>query len=160
MAGKSEALTALRQLGRSRGLAAVTGGLLVAAAGCGVAALRQWSWGFALASLVCAVLALAAWHSPRHLRAACLALDHGRRSAGTLVVSSSSWSDAVHWHAAVTDSDGLPWRFEFVPVGWQPAEGTFEAELFHLSALPWPALVLISAGPVYPRATPQPAESR
>jgi hypothetical protein len=57
--------------------------------------------------------------------------------------------------ALVSRHPSQRWRFEFIPLGWQPGEGEFEAEFFAHPSVEWPALVQTTQGILYPRYNPK-----
>lgn len=108
------------------------------------------------------VFSLAVAYSVRqttpHILNAAKALESGSRVKGTIHIAVTQWSDSPAYHATVEVSPSRKWRFEFVPLGWSPAEGNHDAVLFGIQGIDWPALVQVEQGVLYPRQKPEPQE--
>ena len=109
-----------------------------------------------------AVFSLAVAYSAQrtvpHILNAAKALESGSRVKGTIHIEVTQWSDSPTYHATVQLSPSRKWRFEFIPLGWSPAEGNHEAVLFGIRGVAWPALVQVEQGVLYPRQRPESQE--
>lgn len=105
-----------------------------------------------------AIAALAAWAARAvapYMIQAVQAMDTGEKLLGTVLVTVSDTTDSVQYEATV-QGPGMPtWRFEFIPLGWQPQAGSHEARVFRLAGVEWPALVQIQGGLMHPRYRPR-----
>lgn len=109
-----------------------------------------------LGFVACALLVLLAWSigdSSPHLRRAGQAAMQGRQYEGWVRVEATTWTESRSYEAVVVDGT-QSWRFEFVPMGWMPREGRFEARVYKTPDADWPALVRIEAGLLVPRRRP------
>lgn len=104
---------------------------------------------------VSALLAYAALQTEPHVRRAAQALDSLDRRTEFIQISIESLSESQSFHALVPDSQSRAWKFEFIPQGWKPSAGTIQAELRFMSGVAWPALLVTSAGLIYPRYEPK-----
>jgi hypothetical protein len=111
--------------------------------------------GATMLGVFCAIVTAGTRQIGRHLRNAQRAFHSPDIGQGRLTITTSCWSDVVHYHARVRSERGEVWTFEFMPLGWTPAAGEFEAELRYLPDVAWPVLLVIPAGLVYPRADPE-----
>ncbi|TAK83015.1 MAG: hypothetical protein EPO12_06365 [Aquabacterium sp.] len=105
-----------------------------------------------------AIAALAAWATrgaAPYMIQAVQAMDTGEKLLGTVLVTVSDTADSVQYEATV-QGPGMPaWRFEFIPLGWQPRAGSHEARMFRLAGVEWPALVQVQGGLMHPRYRPR-----
>jgi hypothetical protein len=106
--------------------------------------------GFALLALV----AYSAHKTTPHINAAARAITNGERNAAVIYVEIARWSDSDTYYVSVPAKEGGRWRFEFIPLGWQPTAGEHRATVYRLPGLEWPVLVSIKEGVMYPRCTP------
>lgn len=111
-------------------------------------------WAFILGGFF-GVVGLSVWEQGRYFETAIQAAGSSRKVDGIVTITTSSWSDAIHYHARVTPTQGQPWQFEFVPLKWEPAEGTFRAVIFYAKNAPWPALIETEMGLVFPKYKPE-----
>jgi hypothetical protein len=150
----AEQLNMLRRMGigaRISGLKTVLSALL---AGLLLAGVMTDSPPFFMAAFFVAVVTWSAWQTSPHIRHAVQALQSGRRINGNVSISISEWSDSRSYRARVEDPQGS-WSFEFIPQGWHPSEGRFEAALYRVDGVPWPALIVLKEGILFPRSIPQ-----
>jgi hypothetical protein len=105
--------------------------------------------------LFVAVVAYSAHRTGPHIMNAAQAAIAGEKSAGSVQVEVTRWSDSESFHAVVEVPSSGTWRFEFIPLGWQPVEGEHRATVFRLPGIAWPALVQVEQGVMYPRQTPE-----
>lgn len=143
----------LERIGRRGFVARFRWTLAALAAGLGLAGL--WT-GHPVAWMGCAFTSLVAWSawqaSPQLVRAR-KALAEGRPERGTVGISLQRWSDSDSWQATLPGG----WQCTFIPQGWTPQEGTFEADLYRLPEVPWPVLAITATGLVVPREQPRPS---
>jgi hypothetical protein len=108
--------------------------------------------------MLCAFATLLAFSTRQtapHILNAVKALDCGVEKKGSVRITFTEWSDSRHYDATIQISDLDKWHFEFIPLGWQPHEGTHEATVFALQGVEWPALVQVEQGFIYPRYNPK-----
>jgi hypothetical protein len=108
-----------------------------------------------MAAVFVAVVTWSAWQTSPHIRNAIQALRSGRQIDGNVFISISEWSDSRSYHARIEDSHQGGWSFEFIPQGWHPSEGNFEATLYRIEGVPWPALVVLKEGILFPSSIPK-----
>jgi hypothetical protein len=131
------------------------GVFLAAAVGFGGYGLATGRHGVTMLGAFCGIVTAGTRQIGRHLRNAQRAFHSPDIAQGRLTITTSCWSDVVHYHANVRSGRGDSWTFEFMPLGWTPAEGEFDADLHYLPDVAWPVLLVIPAGLVYPRADPE-----
>jgi len=105
------------------------------------------------------LLALAAYQTAPHVRRAALALDSSNRTTAFIKIEIDNWSGSQSFHAIVPVSSARTWRFEFIPQGWKPSAGTFEAELRFIPEVEWPTLLITKEGIIHPRRRPKPHDT-
>jgi hypothetical protein len=106
--------------------------------------------GFAILAFV----AYSAHKTTPNIDAAALAIASGERNIAVIHIEISRWSDSDTYYVSVPAKEGGRWRFEFIPLGWQPTAGEHRATAYNLPGLEWPALVSIKEGVMYPRYIP------
>lgn len=106
--------------------------------------------GFAILALV----AYSAHKTAPHIDAAAQAVASGERNVAVIHIDIASWSDSDTYYVSVPAKEGGRWRFEFIPIGWQPTAGEHRATVYNLPGLEWPALVSIKEGVMFPRNIP------
>jgi hypothetical protein len=127
---------------------------LAAAVGLGGYGLATGRHGATMLGVFCGIVTAGTRQIGRHLRNAERAFHSPDIDQGRLTITTSCWSDVVHYHANVRSVRGDIWTFEFMPLGWTPAEGEFDADLHYLPGVAWPALAAIPEGLIYPRHDP------
>lgn len=147
----------LKQLAAGRAMPRLQAVLWLLAAGLAAAAGVMQHLAYFIVALLAAVAAWSSRQAAPYVRRAARALEQGSRSPGGVRIEITEWSESRTFHATVTAPDARPWRFEFTPPGWTPAEGLHDAEIFMLPGTPWPALLRTSQGLLHPRSRPQPA---
>ena len=103
------------------------------------------------------LIASCAHQTAPHVRAASAAVRSGERSEGLVNIEIDRSSDSDTFYATVTANLPGAWRFEFIPLGWTPTAGQTYATIYRLPDVPWPALVAVEGGVMYPRYTPKSA---
>ncbi len=142
----------LERIGRRGFLARFRWALAGLAAGLGCAGLGT---GHPVAWMGCAFTSLVAWSAWRtspQLARARRALLEVRPERGAVAIRIEHGSDSDSCHATLPGG----WRCTFIPQGWTPAEGTFEADLYRLPEVPWPVLAITADGLVVPREQTEP----
>lgn len=148
-------IEALRRMGRSGVARRLKQGSLVLAVGLAIAGVLTGHPVFFMAGAFAGLVAFSARQTTPHILRATQALDGGRRSEGTVQIEVTHWSDSDTYHAVVWADASRAWRFEFIPLGWQPRAGAFPAVLFALPSAEWPALVRVDEGIFHPRSDPE-----
>lgn len=142
----------LERIGRGGFLAGFRWLLTALAAGLGLAGLltrHPVAWmGCAFTSLV----AWSAWSTSPQLARARRALLEAVPERGTVSIRVERGSDSDSWHAILPGG----WRCPFIPQGWTPLPGAFEADLYRLPEVPWPVLAVTADGLLVPREQPRP----
>ena len=110
---------------------------------------------YLMISVFPAVMALSARQAKPHIYRAARALDVGAKSQGIVQVTADENSDSVTYFATVPVTGSERWNFEFIPLGWHPKDGSYEAALFHIPGVAWPALIRVDEGIIYPRSKPR-----
>lgn len=149
----SEQIAALRTM-RSNAIR-LKYGLASLALGLAIVALMSKHPAYAAVLAFVALVTFSSWQTAPHILYAGEAFDLGSRSHGTVQIRITNWSDSDTYHATVNVSPSQSWRFEFIPLGWQPTEGEFEAELFAHPSVEWPALAQTDQGILHPRYKPK-----
>ncbi|WP_367848591.1 hypothetical protein [Rhodoferax sp. WC2427] len=104
---------------------------------------------------VAGVLWYAAHSTRAHIQHAAQALDLGATEPGRVHIEITCWSDSDTYLAKTAGTRSGTWQFPFIPQGWVPQAGAFDATCFLLPGLPWPALVLVDGNICHPRETPK-----
>lgn len=97
-----------------------------------------------------AVVTWSAWNSTPHIKNAAQAYKSGKPIKKTIHITIEQWSDSQSYYATIDY-----WKFEFIPSGWTPVEGIFNADLYYLDNIAWPALAITQNGILFPRGTPE-----
>ena len=101
--------------------------------------------------------AIASRETAPHWRNAIRALSEGTKSKGTVFIEVSEYDDYPEYRAIVHGMTGI-WSFQFSPQNWMPKEGNFEAQLFHVAGVEWPALLTTPEGILFPAFEPKKSE--
>lgn len=100
--------------------------------------------------------AMAAGNTAPHWRNAIAAIRSGKRSKGNVSIAITRDPTDFDRHVAtVRDESARAWEFEFTPIDWQPREGDFEADIYYVRGVEWPALLLTSDGVLFPAFMPR-----
>ena len=105
------------------------------------------------------VVALSSWQTSPHIKNAVKGATEGQWSRSEILIQITRWSDSNSYHATIQENDYQSWEFEFIPQGWQPAEGVIAAEVCFIPGVAWPVLLLTDTGIIYPRYTPKRIQS-
>jgi hypothetical protein len=151
----SEQIDALRKMAHRGVIVWVERGSLVLAFGLAVAGLITWHSAYFFLSVFVVGIAFLVRETRPHIRRAVQALDFGIRLSGTVQITLAQWTDSVSYHAINQGFLSNNWRFEFIPLGWRPQEGDYEATLFTVQGVEWPALVQVEQGILIPRSKPE-----
>lgn len=90
-----------------------------------------------------------------HIRAASQAIHLGIQTEGLAEIEIEHSSDSETFHVSVAAEPSGKWRFEFIPLGWEPVAGPMRAKLYTLRNMHWPALIEVHGGVMYPRYNPK-----
>jgi len=137
-----------------RGAIAITCGLVLAGAFTG----NFVFYGIAAAA---ALICVALWKITPHIHNAARGLKDGMRQEGSVEISILQWTDAESnrhetYRGLVLIDQRPAWQMEFAsPGGWQPAEGTYPAQIVFLIGVDWPVAILTAEGLLYPAARPK-----
>lgn len=101
-----------------------------------------------------AIVLVAARGSAPHIRNAARAIRDGRSVAGTFELTVDTSGDSDTWQAHAVASDQRAWKFEFIPLYWKPAAGTFAGELVFIDGIAWPVLCFVGENVMHPRYVP------
>jgi len=100
--------------------------------------------------------AIAAGQAAPHWRNAITSIRNGRRSKGTVSISISRDPTTFdHYVATVRDESEYAWQFEFTPSCWEPIAGDYNAEIYYVTGVDWPALLRTPDGVLFPAFTPK-----
>jgi len=111
---------------------------------------------FFVVSAFLGLAAIAARETAPHWRNAIAAIHNGRRTQGTVTISVSRDPTTFdHYVATVRDESNCAWQFEFIPSYWAPTEGDYNAQIYHVGRVAWPALLLTQEGVLFPAFTPK-----
>ncbi len=151
----SEQLEVLRKMRSSGSALWLKYGLTLLTIGLAIATLNSKHPAYAAVFAFVALVTYSSWQTTPHILYAGKAFELGSKSHGTVQIGITKWSDSDTYHATVNVAPSQRWRFEFIPLGWQPSEGEFEAEFFAHPSVEWPALVQTNQGILYPRYNPK-----
>ncbi|MFO7569339.1 MAG: hypothetical protein R6W75_06035 [Smithellaceae bacterium] len=134
--------------------------MFLLAAGLGLVGAKTGQPVFYAAASVAALVALAVWLTVPHRLNAVRGLREGIRQEGTVEIIMKQWPDGVTQHEAchgrIFMNQQPLWEMEFVtPHNWQPAEGTYPAQLAFIRGVDWPVVVMTRDGLLYPRVKPE-----
>lgn len=104
--------------------------------------------------LILALVAYSAHKTTPHIDAAAQAITSGEHNGAVIYIEITRCSDSDKYYVSVPAKEGGHWRFEFIPLGWQPTAGEHQATAYQLHGLEWLALVSIKEGVMYPRHMP------
>lgn len=110
---------------------------------------------FFVALVLPLLVLLSAFQSEPHIRAASEAIRSGKRSEGAVEIQIECPLEEDRFYAVVATGSDCTWRFEFIPVGWTPTAGVFQAALYALPHVAWPALIEIEGRHIHPRYDPK-----
>jgi hypothetical protein len=130
-------------------------GLTIAAATSIAACVIRRESVFLALGAIAAVVALSTRTSTPHIFNAARALTHPTSSVGTVLIEVTQWSDSPSFHATAFVTDAQRWKFEFIPLGWNPQAGIVNATLFYIAGVEWPVLVRTEHGILFPRGDPE-----
>jgi len=151
----SEQLETLRQMSSNRGALWLKYALALLAIGLAIATLISKHPAYAAVFAFVTLVTYSSWQTTPHILYAGKAFERGSKTHGTVQIGITKWSDSDTYYATATVTPSQRWRFEFIPLGWQPSEGEFEADFFTHPSVEWPALVQIDQGILYPRYNPK-----
>jgi hypothetical protein len=129
--------------------------LLVGASGSALLAAILWNPAPLLIAAFLAVVALAERRAGPNLVAALRAYDTGAPEFGEVRITLSEGDSANHYHASVRGGAHPEWRYDFVPQGWQPAEGEHAARIWRAGPEGRPVLAVVEGGILIPRSLPR-----
>ena len=132
---------------------------LLLGAGLGViAACAFWHPLPLLVSAFLAIVGLSERRAGPNIAAAISAYDSGMSSLGEATISITRWDTDNHYHAVIHEPDHPDWKYEFVPQGWQPAQGTYPAKIWRAGTARRPVLAVVEEGIMIPRYEPTTGE--
>lgn len=82
------------------------------------------------------------------------AYDSGVPTNGEVSITITSWDTDNHYHATICEQGHPDWKYEFAPQGWQPAERSYPALIWHAGNAMQPVLVVVTEGILIPRYAP------
>jgi hypothetical protein len=86
-----------------------------------------------------------------NLERAITAFDEGEPSGGIASITIVGGDTTDHYHAILREEGRPDSGFEFMPQGWEPAEGSFPARIWRSEDGTTPVLATIEAGVLIPR---------
>lgn len=125
-----------------------------------VALVGSYLWtkeiGFLLLGLFVGFIGFCSKQTSLHISHAVEALRVNDTTSGTVKISFEDWSESRTYFAEVKENNQPEiWKFEFIPIGWKPSPGEYTCLLYHHARVPWPTLVEIPSGILYPRTNPE-----
>ena len=111
---------------------------------------------FFVISAFSGLFAVAAREVAPHWRNAVTAIQNGIRSNGSVLIAITRDPTEFDRHVAtVRDESKYAWQFQFTPNDWEPSEGEFDAEIYYVRGVEWPALLVTPNGIFFPAFTPK-----
>lgn len=150
-----EQFEALRKMKSSGSALWLKYGLTLLTLGFAIAFLVYGHPAYAAVLAFVALVTYSAWQATPHILYAGEAMELANTSQGTVQIGITNWSDSNTYHATVSVAPSERWRFEFIPLGWQPSEGEFNAIFFAHPSVKWPVLVQVEQGIFFPRYNPK-----
>ena len=89
-----------------------------------------------------------------NLEAAVRAFDERASSSGQASITISSGDTRDHYHVVLREAGRRDSKFEFIPQGWMPVEGTFPAGIWRAQDDGAPVLATVEGGVLIPRGKP------
>jgi len=83
------------------------------------------------------------------------AYDTGVPTQGDVSVAITCWDTDDHYHATLHEQGHDDWKYEFIPVGWKPAAGSYPAKIWRNETDGRPLLAVTGEGVMMPRDDPE-----
>jgi hypothetical protein len=131
---------------------------------------RRFHWWLLGVAVVLLVVAAVTWHpvplmialflgvvgvaerqAGPNLDRAVRAFDEGEPSNGTASITIVGGDTTDHYHVILREEGRPDSEFEFMPQGWEPAEGSFPARIWRADEGGIPVLATIDGGVLIPR---------
>jgi hypothetical protein len=90
----------------------------------------------------------------RHFHNLYKGMSSEQKTDGTIIIEHSS--ESVDYYAEACDSNKNEiWKFEFMPLNWEPTKGNFQAKLVWIDDVSWPVLIETEEKIIYPKNKPK-----
>jgi hypothetical protein len=147
-------LEELRKMARRKVSIWLTVSFTLVAAGLLVCGVVKGQWLYFLFAGAAAVLAFSTHQTTPHIDAAARALEEGAEHKCSVHVEVERGSDSDTFAVLIFLPNAVGWRYDFVPIGWKPEEGVYQAAVYSLVEVSWPVLVRFDDGIAIPRSKP------
>jgi hypothetical protein len=92
----------------------------------------------------------------KHLQNLNKGMTSNQKTDGVITINIQHFSDSINYYAQVLDNNkDHIWKFEFMPLNWEPTKGTMNAKLVWIDDVNWPVLVETEEGIIYPKHNPK-----
>ena len=107
-------------------------------------------------SLFFIFLALSLRQTNKHFQNLYKGITSNQKTDGVITIHTQHSSDSINYYAEILDNTkGQTWKFEFMPLNWEPTKGTKAAKLVWIDDVDWPVLIETEEGSIYPKHNPK-----